>query len=125
MEIRPGIPVHEKGFQEALEALRREMHALHLLTRSWREVGRKLGISKPQAYRIAHGDYIPRSPKLCRKLGLPVLSARVRPIDGAIPDGTQALGARSCVRCGASFISNHPRRKRCYACSRPRQKANN
>ena len=53
-------------------------------------------------------------PKWRGRLGLPE-QAKVESINGSIPDGSVSLGALLCG-CGRWFISNHPRRKRCFVC---------
>jgi hypothetical protein len=37
-------------------------------------------------------------------------------IFGEVPDGTQVIQAQLC-ECGQFFISNHPRRSKCFICS--------
>ena len=63
---------------------------------------------------IAKGNR-PVPAKWREKFGLPPVST-VEPIAGEIPHGAQALGAMRC-ECGMPFISNHPRRRRCFICS--------
>lgn len=103
-----------------LAVLRHRLRADYQRIRNWRLVAEAYGVSKGLAYRIAVEGYEPKSAALRRKLHLPLPTARVIPIDGAIPDGAQAPGAKWCVICGRSYISNHPRRRRCYDCSPPR-----
>jgi hypothetical protein len=49
-------------------------------------------------------------------LGLPAI-AHVVPVQGAVPDGTQVIGASMCIICSKWYVSNSPRRKKCYECS--------
>jgi hypothetical protein len=44
------------------------------------------------------------------------LYASVIVIEGDVPNGAQVLRATRCV-CSQYFISNHPRRKKCFICS--------
>ncbi len=63
--------------------------------------------------RIAKDGYIPK--KWYLYFGIP-LPANVVAVVGVIPDGSQALLALQC-ECGAWYISNHPRRRKCFVCS--------
>lgn len=67
---------------------------------------------------IANG-YIPGA-HIRRKLNLPAY-AQVIAIAEEIPEGTLVLKATLCP-CGQYFISNHPRRKKCFQCSPYRAK---
>lgn len=42
--------------------------------------------------------------------------ATITVMDGEVPAGSQSISARRC-ECGEWFISNHPRRRRCFMCS--------
>jgi len=42
-------------------------------------------------------------------------------ITGEVPAGSQAIAAQRC-ECGQHFISNHPRRRKCFICSAYRGK---
>lgn len=59
-----------------------------------------------------------------RHFGIPAQS-NVVVVEGVVPAGSQAISAQQCP-CGQYFISNHPRRKRCFVCSpyRRRLRAN-
>ena len=50
------------------------------------------------------------------RLDLPPKS-KVIVVLGEVPSGSQCIGADICILCGRYFISNHPRRKRCFVCS--------
>lgn len=80
---------------------------------SWRTIGAEYGISGAMARLIANG-YDPGK-KIRQKLDLPQ-SAAVIVINGKVSDGAQALGEAVCG-CGRTFISNHPRRSKCFVCS--------
>lgn len=42
----------------------------------------------------------------------------VTPVNGAaVPSGSQVLHAQHCTLCNRPFISNHPRRQKCFICS--------
>jgi hypothetical protein len=84
---------------------------------SWRKVGAKFGITGAMAFRIVRRDYEPKTNEIRGVLGLPP-SSKVIPVNGReIPNGTQALVAEYCIDCGQPFISNHPRRRKCFICS--------
>jgi hypothetical protein len=83
---------------------------------TWREIAlleRYRGIPAGTLATIAKTGQAPH--KWRRRLGLPDLG-RITVMEGEAPDGSQALGARQC-QCGEFFISNHPRRRKCYVCS--------
>jgi hypothetical protein len=62
---------------------------------------------------IAKTGKVPR--RWREQLGLPP-ETTVVVISGAVPPGSQAIAAKQCACC-RWFISNHPRRKRCFICS--------
>ena len=64
--------------------------------------------------------YVP-PPSVAKKLGIEIY-ASVIPLNGSIPSGSQSLGARFCINCKQPFISNHPRRRKCFSCSPCRKK---
>lgn len=43
--------------------------------------------------------------------------AEVASVNGTIHQGAVSLGDRQCVACGRWYISNHPRRRKCFICS--------
>ena len=63
--------------------------------------------------RIIKEGYVPK--KYYNYFNIP-LPANVIAIAGIVPDGTQVLFAIQC-QCGRFFISNHPRRRKCFVCS--------
>lgn len=83
---------------------------------SWRTVGAALGVSHGTAARIGSG-WEPREAGLRRVLGLPAWRVRVEVVGGVVPEGSQVVGAVACGSCGRWYVSNHPKRRRCYACS--------
>lgn len=50
------------------------------------------------------------------RLDLPPKS-KVIVVLGEVPSGSQCIGADICILCGRPYVSNHPRRKRCFVCS--------
>ena len=102
--------------------LRREMRNKYRENgSSWSTVGEAFHISKGMAFRIVERHYEPKDIFIRARLGLPNI-AQVVPVVGEIPNGTQAIRADQCA-CGQWFISNHPRRKKCFKCSPYRRKA--
>ena len=96
-----------------LEQLSHDLQNSHEITHSWRKTARPYDLYPSMARLIANG-YDP-GPRIRRKLGLPLV-ANVIVIAGEVPAGSQVLSADRCA-CGQYFISNHPRRKRCFMCS--------
>jgi hypothetical protein len=97
----------------ALELLQREIEQDHTATQSWRKTAQKYGLFPNMARMIAMG-YEP-GPRIRARLGLPQV-ANVVVIEGRVPAGSQAIAAEQCP-CGQWFISNHPRRRKCFICS--------
>jgi hypothetical protein len=97
----------------ALEQLSCEIREIHETTQSWQKAAEPYGINKAMARLLAMG-YNPGK-KIRHKLNLPEM-AQVVAMEGEIPDGAQVIKASLC-ECGQYFISNHPRRKRCFICS--------
>ena len=86
----------------------------HKRLKSWRRVAKEFdGIPPGTLCTYAKTGYLPN--RYRQRLGLPVV-ASVAPVMEPIPNGAQALFAVRC-ECGRWYISNHPRRKRCYLCS--------
>jgi hypothetical protein len=83
---------------------------------SWRRIAQTvpeyIGLSIGSLDRIAHG--IEPGSKVRRQLGLPP-TMTVAVMGGEITPGAQAIGESLCP-CGQTYISNHPRRKHCFAC---------
>ena len=83
---------------------------------SWRQIARLdeySGIPPGTLCTYAKTGYLPN--RYRQRLGLPAV-ASVAPVMEPIPNGAQALFALRC-ECGRWYISNHPRRKRCFVCS--------
>jgi hypothetical protein len=90
---------------------------------TWQAIADQYGppITKPMVWRIANDpDYEPKDQKTRFILGLSVV-AIVIPINGIIPEGSLSLSAEQCA-CGQWYISNHPRRGKCFICSPARRK---
>jgi hypothetical protein len=75
------------------------------------------GVNRYYLWNIINKDgYLPPL-RICLILDIEIPQAKVVPMNGRqIPDGSQALMALRCD-CGQYFISNHPRRRKCYKCS--------
>lgn len=85
---------------------------------SWSQIAklpRFEGIPRGTLCRIAKGGYEPQKTEMRQRLGLPPISS-VTPVEGEIPGGSLSIGARQC-ECGRWFISNSPRRNKCFICS--------
>lgn len=63
---------------------------------------------------IANGYPIPK--RWHEDLGLEIV-ANVVVMHGKVSNGAQSIGETICSRCGKAFISNHPRRSKCFTCS--------
>ena len=88
---------------------------------SWRDIEELPAyehISLPTLRRISLG--IEPGPKVRKQLGLPPAGEVYYVLGGEVPEGTLAIRAERCD-CGQWYISNHPRRKRCFMC-RPYKK---
>ena len=83
--------------------------------KSWGAVAEQYGVTKPVVYRMARKGYEPKDPSIRLRLGLSA-AANVVVVYGEVPDGAQVLQAQRCA-CGQFFISNHPRRMKCFMCS--------
>jgi hypothetical protein len=94
-----------------------ELKRLHDTTGDpWRKMAsldNYTGIPAGTLCSIAKTGEVPK--KWRKRLGMPV-PASVTPVSGEIPEGSQALRADLCA-CGRYFISNHPRRRKCFVCS--------
>ena len=102
----------------------REAHDIDGL--KWRDIANQdeyKGIAPGTLCRFAKGNWEPRGYYLRHRLGLPN-AVSVVPIAGIIPENSQALCAQQCL-CGRYFISNHPRRMKCFICSPFRGKKGN
>ncbi len=85
---------------------------------SWRAIQHNYpeyaGLSIATLDRLAHGQE-PGS-KVREALGLPPVAVVVVIGGGQIPEGAQVISADLC-ECGQWYISNHPRRRKCFVCS--------
>lgn len=81
--------------------------------KSWQNIADDYGINKAMARLIGMG-YRPGK-KVSAALRLPASASVYVVGEGAVPDGAQTIRAIQCT-CGRWFISNHPRRKRCFLC---------
>ncbi|MDI6770108.1 MAG: hypothetical protein QMD04_10605 [Anaerolineales bacterium] len=104
-----------------LDTLRQNLQNDYSSLSSWRRVGKIYGITAAMARLIAHG-YSPGR-RVRSQLGLPQLSTVIKITGGEVPNGSQVIGA-SCCACGQWFISNHPRRRKCFICSPYRRNIN-
>ena len=87
---------------------------------TWEQISQIYEIPKSTLHAFATGRRcLPL--KWYGRLGLEMPDATVTVVSGEIPHGAQALGAMRC-ECGMPFISNHPRRRRCFICSPHRGK---
>lgn len=90
---------------------------------TWAEVYRAIvpaehrdQVSRTLIWRIGTDpDYEPKDGGIRLALGLPE-AATVTYVDGRPRPRAQALDVLECG-CGRWFVSNHPRRKRCFVCS--------
>lgn len=96
-----------------LEHLRVEINQKYAQNQSWQKTCESYGINKAMARMIALG-YQPGK-KIRKVLDLPEI-AQVIALAGSVPNGTQVIMASRC-ECGQYFVSNHPRRQKCFICS--------
>lgn len=83
---------------------------------SWRDISYLecyKNVSAPALRRIHLGEE--PGNRIRAKLGLPAVSTVVIIGGGVVPAGAQVIYANEC-ECGQWYISNHPRRKRCFMC---------
>ena len=83
---------------------------------SWEKIGAHYGLTGAHIWKIANDDYEPIRADIRFALGLPAMTTIIVMNGNDIPSGSQVLHASFC-ECGQSYISNHPRRKRCFKCS--------
>ena len=90
-----------------------------------------LYVEKPSLRRIANEDFggkvthgmiqqcingiEPKRNEIRMALGLTPYVEVVVMVDGTIPPGAQVLTATRCA-CGRWYVSNHPRRRKCFIC---------
>ena len=73
-------------------------------------------VSVALIYRVAREpEYEPKAPEIRGILGLDQESPVVF-VDGKSRPKAQAVGVQRCG-CGRWFVSNHPRRRKCFVCS--------
>jgi hypothetical protein len=92
--------------------------ALRGANKSYRQIAKEhFGgqINHAVVQRILAGEE-PKDPKIRRAVGLADYHQVVVVAGGDVPPGTLVISASLC-ECGQWFISNHPRRKRCFICS--------
>ena len=103
-----------------LEQLSTRILEHHASTQSWDKTGIEFGLNKAMARLIATG-YKPGK-KIRKVLGLPDFASVVIVGVGDVPPGTQVIKADKCA-CGMWYVSNSPRRKRCFICSPCKRKS--
>lgn len=116
----PKAAKHQKSGVHSLytfQQVREDIRALYRAKNSFRRIAKEdFGnqISHATIQRIYNG-HEPKHAGSRLVLGLPQTSL-VNPISGEIPAGTQVLNAVQCS-CGQWFVTNHPRRSKCFLCS--------
>jgi len=93
-----------------------ELQWVHRCYQSWRRIAllpAYIPIPAGTLSSIAKTGKVPK--KWRPRLNLPA-DASVIVMYGEIKVGSQSLGNEVCA-CGQPFISNHPRRKKCFMCS--------
>jgi len=111
-----GEKANQKPVQLSIEQLRECLREDHKRLGNWRDVSYEWKMPPGTLCRIAERAYEPKRPDIRRCLGLPIVSTVVVVGGESIPDGAQVYRADVCP-CGQWYISNHPRRKRCFICS--------
>jgi hypothetical protein len=86
----------------------------HQKGNSWRKIAVQHGLHPNMARLIANG-HEPGN-RIREKLKLPPI-AEVVSLNEGFKDGSQVIGAVECCVCGQWFVSNHPKRKRCFICT--------
>ena len=109
---------NQRGVQEAYTfgALRDYLTGLHR-EKSLRKIAREVyhdQVTIGTLDRVIQGIE-PKTPEIRAVFGLAPASM-VIPVAGSVPDGTQVVAASRCS-CGRYFVSNHPRRQKCFICS--------
>jgi len=102
-----------------IRAKLREEYQRQVGSGGWRAVGTVFGISGGMAYRVAVQGYEPRDGEIRKRLGMSVISEVefVSEKSQATSRKLQAVGVDICTVCGEGFVSNHPRRRKCFRCS--------
>jgi hypothetical protein len=92
--------------------------------------GKRFAAAIDVLYRIIEQKPVYASVPICAKCGevhevpwciYEVQMEMVKAVDGSVVQGSQSLGSLICS-CGQPFISNHPRRRKCFICSKYRGK---
>ena len=89
-------------------------NAKHVQGKTWRQIAEPYDL-KPNMARLIANGHEPGN-KIRKMLNLPP-KARVISVNGDILDGSLVLGSMICLKCGQQFVSNHPRRQKCFICS--------
>jgi hypothetical protein len=100
---------------------------LHEAKNSFRQIAKEnFGgcVSHATIQRIYKGVE-PHDLKTRQALGLPAYHQVVVVTGGDVPPGTLVISADQCVECQRFYISNHPRRKKCFICSPYRKQGGN
>jgi len=109
--------VAQEGGVHDLYAIAERIRYFHTFCgNSWRTIASMEefgGVSAPAIRRIAQGEE--PGNRIRAKLGLPAVSTVVIIGGGSVPAGAQVIYANEC-ECGQWYISNHPRRKKCFMC---------
>jgi len=95
--------------------LKKRLKSEYLEHGTYESVADKYEVSRALLWKIINTDYEPKRFDIREKFGLPEESAVVS-VNGRVPGGSITLGAHQC-ECGQYFISNHPRRQKCFICS--------
>lgn len=82
---------------------------------TYRVIADSLRISPALVWKIERG-HEPTDPAIRARLNLHA-TVEVVPMGGNIRAGAQVLGSIYCNACGEPFVSNHPRRRKCFRCS--------
>ena len=93
-------------------------------TMSYGAIANVFGLSNGTIHRIINDEnYEPSKTEIRTKLGLPVMTSFIC-VSGEFISGAQTRGSLICVKCGAAFTSNAPKRKKCYTCTKYRKRRN-
>lgn len=94
---------------------------------SMRRVAKNHDVNPRYLWEFINRDKEPHNVEIRKKLGLSPLRIGQVVFVGAgnIPDGCQVLDKYSVCACGQNYISNHPRRSKCFTCSEKRKRGKN
>jgi hypothetical protein len=102
---------------KTIEQVRSDISASYEALHNWRKVAAIYHLQPSIARLVAVTSYQPGR-KVAAILGVaPRKNVKLEVIVGTVPDGTQVIAASKCVQCGRWYISNSPRRKKCFMCS--------